>query len=187
MKSAISFAHSLWKQWVLPNDNVVDATCGNGHDTAFLAALVPLGKVHAFDVQEIALKNTHNELHAQGLLERVHLYRQSHAQFPVEIALNSLRLVVYNLGYLPGGNKQLTTQTASTLESIQNALPLLLADGVISITLYPGYPEGLKEQETLLAFAHSLPPQAWVVNHIQWLNRKAAPSLLLISSSKRES
>jgi len=32
-------AHELWLQIVRPGDTVVDATCGNGHDTVFLATV----------------------------------------------------------------------------------------------------------------------------------------------------
>ena len=51
--------HDWISRVVLPGDTVVDATAGNGHDTVFLARLAgPSGQVHAFDVQEEAIRAT---------------------------------------------------------------------------------------------------------------------------------
>lgn len=52
----------VWRKVVRPGDTVIDATCGNGHDTLELARLVCAdnapGYVYAFDVQEDALANS---------------------------------------------------------------------------------------------------------------------------------
>ncbi len=59
MGSAVGLSHILLRERVKPGDRVVDATCGNGHDTLFLAGLVEAeGAVFAFDVQELALEKT---------------------------------------------------------------------------------------------------------------------------------
>ena len=56
------------------------------------------------------------------------------------------KLIVYNLGYLPGSDKLLTTKTSSTLLSVEKALSLIAPNGAISITCYPGHEEGKKEE-----------------------------------------
>lgn len=43
------------KEIVSTEDKLIDATCGNGHDTDFLAGLVPDGHVYSFDVQAEAI------------------------------------------------------------------------------------------------------------------------------------
>lgn len=52
----------VWRRVLRPGDTVIDATCGNGHDTLELARMVctdeGLGYVYAFDVQEDALANS---------------------------------------------------------------------------------------------------------------------------------
>ena len=54
--SVLSMAQRLVKEHVSPSDTVVDATCGNGVDTRFLAELVgPRGSVYAFDIQEVGI------------------------------------------------------------------------------------------------------------------------------------
>ena len=51
LQTALHFSHQLLKV-VEPGDFVIDATMGNGHDTAFLAELVgPSGEVFAFDIK----------------------------------------------------------------------------------------------------------------------------------------
>ena len=52
LKSARFLAQEILERSVLPGDAVIDATMGNGHDTAFLCRAVgPSGRVYAFDVQ----------------------------------------------------------------------------------------------------------------------------------------
>ena len=52
----------VWKEVILPGDIAIDATCGNGNDTLALAELLfadgGQGLIYAFDLQQIALKNT---------------------------------------------------------------------------------------------------------------------------------
>ena len=73
-------AHDWISRVVSPGDAVVDATAGNGHDTVFLARLVgPSGQVHAFDVQEEAIRATRERLEKEGLLTpSVRLHLASH-------------------------------------------------------------------------------------------------------------
>jgi hypothetical protein len=87
---------------------------------------------------------------------------------------------VYNLGYLPGGDKQATTSSSTTLESLKAAAALIVAGGAISVTCYPGHPAGKVEEQAVLDYAASLPPAEWSCCHHRWTNRKEAPSLLLI-------
>lgn len=186
-QSHLVLAHHYWEQCLLPGDIAIDATCGNGHDTLRLARL-GVGKLYACDVQQEALTAT-QELLATKLtgeeLQRIVYVHGSHASFPEEIIPGSVKLIVYNLGYLPGGDKQLTTQVATTLASIRHAQRLLTAEGVISITCYPGHAEGALEEDALLAFAAALPLAEWVCCHHRWLNRNRGPSLLLLQSKVR--
>lgn len=118
---------------------------------------------------------------------RIHWHQGCHSQFPEEILPHSVRLIVYNLGYLPsGGNKKITTQKSTTLKSLEKALVLLQPGGVISITCYPGHAEGAQEMEEVIAFAAKLPPSEWSCCLHHWLNRNKAPALLLIQKSKAD-
>lgn len=169
-------AHGYWKAIVQPSDTVIDATCGNGHDTLFLSQLASEGRVIAIDIQATAIENTRKLLAGR----HVELIHGSHATFPDDIALGSVRLIVHNLGYLPGGDKQITTRVETTLASVTAAQRLLMPQGVLSITCYPGHPQGLVEEEALIAWAAGLNAKEWSCCHHRWLNRRSAPSLLLI-------
>lgn len=91
--SVLSMAHKLIVERVSPGDTVVDATCGNGVDTRFLAELVGArGTVYAFDIQAQALQRTSERLAplaAAGKLPKLHLVQDSHAAMAACIAARS--------------------------------------------------------------------------------------------------
>ena len=174
----LEMAHSLWEKMITPDSIVIDMTAGNGHDTLKLAELKPK-KLIAIDIQKLALENA--KIRTSDF--DVEYIQISHAEFPDQLDNNSVDLAVYNLGYLPGGEKTLTTLTDSTIASITKMLPKLKSKGALSITCYPGHPEGKKEEEALLDWASKLKPVDWMVFSTRFINRKASPSLLWISAS----
>ena len=186
LRTHLTVAHYYWKLLVKPGDTVIDATCGNGHDTLYLAQLALTensGEVFGFDIQAEAIEKTRLHLQtnlSEPLCNRITLFHQSHRHFPKEILPKSVKLIVYNLGYLPGGDKAITTLTESSLESIKHAQELLCDDGMISVTCYPGHPEGKIEEEAIFKYASSLNPRAWTCVQHHWVNRQQSPRLLII-------
>lgn len=185
-QSHLDLAHHYWTQLVQEGDTVIDATCGNGHDTLKLCQLAlsaDKGKIYAIDSQSIAIESTKTLLaHHLSVDEqkRVEFHHRCHSIFPSSIESEDVKLIVYNLGYLPGGNKAETTTCLTTLQSLQHACALLKAGGAISVTCYPGHPEGAREQEAILKFSSALQPTEWSCCHHTWNNRHLAPSLLLL-------
>jgi tRNA1(Val) A37 N6-methylase TrmN6 len=188
-QSHLDLAHSYWSKIVQIGDLVIDATCGNGHDTLKLCQLAlsnDKGKVYAIDIQKQAIESATHYLanHLSFALQtRVEFQERCHSTFPDVIGPASVKLIVYNLGYLPGGNKDQTTQRHTSLQSLHHAQKLLQPGGMISITCYPGHVEGAREQEVILSYASRLSPQEWSCCHHTWLNRSLAPSLLLIQKT----
>jgi len=184
--SHLHLAHHYWSLHLKPGDNVIDATCGNGYDTLFLSQLVlenERGKVIGLDIQERAIQQTTlllEEKLPSDLKKRVYIFQQSHVYVPPLVQEGSIRLIAYNLGYLPGGDKSLTTKTSTTIESINNYFNLLSSDGLISITCYPGHFEGATEEKALLEWVTSFSPHQWIICYHRWLNRIKSPSLILI-------
>ncbi len=182
-QSHLDLAHKYWEDLIQSGDWAIDATCGAGNDTLKLAGFQGIGGVIGVDIQEEAIVRT-QELLGKSLpsdaLSRVHLFQQSHADFPKLAKSVPVKLVVFNLGYLPKGNKQLTTMTQTTLQSVQKALELITPGGAVSITCYPGHPEGAVEQKALIEMLANLSAFIWNVCFLSFLNRKAAPSLILI-------
>lgn len=182
-QSHLHVAKEYWKKIVRPGDTVIDATLGNGHDAFFLAHLLQ-GKGHliGYDIQPEAISKTKVLLETlpKGANQGIELRLLSHNSFLEKEA----KLIVYNLGYLPGGDKTLTTRRETTLTSVENALKIIQMGGAISITCYPGHPEGALEESSLIDFVKTLSPKHWNVLFHQWLNRNQAPSLLWIQKSE---
>ncbi len=197
-KPHIDLSHAYWKKIVKPCDHVIDATCGNGHDTLFLAELLfgdnstgqeNQGSLIAIDKQASALESCQRRLKGElpeEVLQKITYYQQCHSIFPASIEKGSVKLIVYNLGYLPGSDKTLTTLSDSTCQSITNALPLICQGGCISITCYPGTAAGKLEEEAVLTLASGIPKLQWSCCHHRWLNREHSPSLLIISRLSAE-
>ena len=165
----LSLAHALWKAHLVKNDLVIDATAGNGHDSLVLAGLG--ATLYVMDIQEKALQSTQEKLNNYP---DVQYFLQSHATFPP--LPKPPALIIYNLGYLPGGDKNITTRTSSTLQSLEAATKILAPSGLITLMCYSGHPEGAKEEEALISFCHSL--KGWEVTHHRWIKHPHAPSLI---------
>lgn len=177
LSSHIQVTEMFWKSLLRPGDWVIDATCGNGRDSLRLASLLSAdGGLIGLDIQPIAIEKTAELL---GKKFNIHLFCQSHETFPPLALEKPIRLIVYNLGYLPGGDKTLTTYLETTLRSVENALKLVRQGGMVCLTCYSGHPEGAKEEEALLEMAGGLNPKEWTVIHTRWTNRKKAPSILM--------
>ncbi len=180
-RSHLDLAHQYWEKLLQAGDWAIDATCGNGHDTLKLAEILSKrnGGVIGIDIQPEAIAKTRALLREYD----VALYCQSHADFPPLAKEKPVRLIVYNLGYLPGGDKAFTTMTESTLASVRKASELIVPGGALSITCYPGHAEGAIEQRALLQELAEWPPEVWNICHHTFPQRPLAPSVLLIQKS----
>ena len=161
----------------------MDATCGNGHDAERLAELVEGGHLYAIDQQQAAIDATQARLEQLNSKTTVSYHCQSHVTFPPISPERAIKGIIYNLGYLPGGDKSVTTTTETTLESLREAVERVCPGGFVCVTCYPGHTAGACEQEAVIRWACSLAPKEFCCTHNQWLNRKAAPSLLLIQKA----
>ncbi len=185
MLPATQLAHVLLRSCLHPGDWVVDATVGHGLDTLFLAAQVgPGGRVFGFDVQAIALESAAQRLAGQA---QVTLFHEDHAgleqHLPAE-ARGRLAAVMFNLGYLPGTEKETITQPSSTLSAVQQALEMLAPGGVLTLILYPGHAGGDVEAEALRAFCHALPAEFPVTQYRRLNARRSAPELLIVQRAQ---
>ena len=140
---------SLQKQFILTHlkegDTAVDFTMGNGHDTEFLSKTVgESGHVYAFDIQAQAVESTARNLAAAGCPENYTLIHDSHHRV-AEYVKTPIKAGMFNLGYLPGGDKSITTMRETTLPAIRAAIELLDMDGILLIAVYPGHAEGEEE------------------------------------------
>ncbi len=151
-RSILNKVKQLIENNLKPNDLVIDMTVGNGNDTLFLCNLVYSGKVFGFDIQSIAIERT-KKLLDENNVTNYKLFNESHEN--IDILLNDYKnkisLILFNLGYLPGSDKSITTNHISTLNSLKKALNMLNNKGIILIVLYP-HEEGKKEDIEIKKF-----------------------------------
>ena len=170
LKSARYLAKEVIGQAVLPGAAAVDATMGNGHDTQMLCETVgPEGRVYAFDVQAQAVEETRNRLREQELDGRAELILSGHEHM-AEYVKGPVKAVMFNLGWLPGGDHEVTTRWETTRTAGESALKLLRPQGVLVICAYPGHAEGDRERQALMDTLAGLPPQEYNVLWHKFLN-----------------
>ncbi|MFP4244022.1 MAG: class I SAM-dependent methyltransferase [Ectothiorhodospira sp.] len=154
-------AHAEVAARLLPGAPVVDATAGNGHDTRFLAEAVGAsGRVWAFDVQIPALEATQRRLKAAGVAQRVSLIHAGHETLAAHLppgVRGRLGAVMFNLGYLPGGDHARITRPDTTLAALETALEWLHPRGLISLMVYRGHPGGEAEYAAVRAWIGDTP------------------------------
>lgn len=175
----LPFTHDLLRQHIQAGDCVLDGTAGNGFDTQFLAECVgKTGKVFAFDIQEVALQNTAQRLAEQHLNDRVELILAGHERLDTFIT-KPIDAALFNFGYLPQGDKTITTLPETSLIAIKKTLQLLKNNGLLVTVIYHGHETGKHEKDILLSYAATLNCQQYKVAQYTWLNRPNCPPIVL--------
>ncbi len=181
---ALAFGHKKLAEIIKEGDVCLDATCGNGKDSLFLAECVGKeGKVYAFDIQEKAISNTRSLLEKHNFQDRVIIFQESHTQI-IERVKAPLKAAVFNLGYLPGGDQTLVTRPETTIKALQGVLSLLLTGGMVSIVIYSGHSGGQEEKEALQKFLTDLNQDKYTVLHYAFINQVNNPPELFLIEKK---
>lgn len=185
-QTPLDLAHNFWKTLLKEGDLAIDATCGNGKDSLVLASILApkRGSLICIDIQQAALDTTKHLLQKQlpEFLPSITFYKTCHTNLPE----CKPKLIIFNLGYLPGSDKTITTTVTSTLEAVKISMNFLTYSGAISIVCYPGHNEGKKEETALLDFLSHLNTEDWSCCHTLFLNRNHSPSLLLVQKKSIE-
>ena len=174
----------LQKQFILAHlregDTAVDFTMGNGHDTEFLSKTVGKnGHVYAFDVQQQAVGSTAANLKKAGCPENYTLILDSHHKVK-EYVQGPIRAGMFNLGYLPGSDKSVTTMRVTTMPAIEAAIDLLDHGGVLLVAVYPGHAEGDAEGKMVLDYFATLDRHVICCTLIRILNSPTSPFFIVI-------
>jgi len=161
----------------VPPSLAVDATCGNGHDTLFLAKL-GFEKVIGFDIQQKAITATNLKL-KKAHIENIKLVHAGHENIG-SYTDQKIDCIMFNLGYLPSANKDITTKATTTLSALKFCLTALSKGGLISLMCYPGHPAGLEENNAIKKWLINL-DDCWDVSTHQASSPKpTAPILYLL-------
>lgn len=174
--TAITLMQQFLKSNVAAPCVCIDATCGNGHDTLFLAQWLqgvhgqhgtasapqpePAYTLLAMDIQPQAVANTKARLAQHGIdhtLGRIEILAENHANLAQYAAPESVDAILFNFGWLPGAAHKVFSTPQSSLPALNAALALLKSGGVLSATLYSGEGIGTQEKEEVLQWLRTLP------------------------------
>ncbi|MEE0775581.1 MAG: class I SAM-dependent methyltransferase [Bacillota bacterium] len=184
IKSVVNIIHDTLDFIVKPGDIAVDATAGNGYDTVKLAELVgEFGHVYAFDIQSIAIDHTAERLAEAGFSQRVSLLCLDHC-FMDTVVKERVSAVVFNLGYLPGGNHEIVTESQQTIVALEKSFAILKPGGVILIGVYWGHPGGEIEKIAIEDWVSGLPTADCDTMVTSFPNRQKAPMVITLQKKK---
>ncbi len=163
-------------------DIAVDFTMGNGHDTEFLSKTVgESGHVYAFDIQQAAVDSTTENLKCAGCPENYTLICDSHHRVE-EYVKTPIKAGMFNLGYLPGGDKRITTLRETTMPAVEAAIRLLDRDAILNIAVYPGHQEGELEGRMLCEYFAKLDRRKICISQIKILNSPTSPYFMVVET-----
>lgn len=189
IQNTTELALYMCEKYVEEDGIAVDCTCGRGKDTLWLAQRCK--KVYAFDIQQEALESTRQllrdndiEFSCEESDAKVALINDSHAHIKKYVHVPPC-VIIFNLGFLPGGDKSITTRSRSTIEALNFALELLKVGGLLCITVYPGHEEGKEEKDDVLKWARALDDKTFHCVYANMLNQtEKAPQIVWITKKK---
>lgn len=172
------YCHERVRQMIKKPLLCIDATAGTGKDTVFLAILTgEKGRVISMDIQEMAVEQTKMRLEKEQLSDRVEVILDSHAHMDRYAKEGSVSLIMFNLGYLPGGDHSISTRAETTIEALEKGLVLLHEGGMISLLIYSGGDSGFDERDQVLAWLRKLPDDKYTVLIEAFYNKPNHPPL----------
>ena len=180
LNSAVHLVQHFLSEAVQSGGTAVDATAGRGNDTLFLASLIgPDGRVFSFDTQGSAIKETRLLLEKAGMIDRVTLVNAGHEDMEKYVT-SPVDTVIFNLGYLPGGDHLYVTRPETTGRALESALRLLRPGGRVGLVIYTGHPGGAEECTAVESTAASLDGALFNVIKIVVLNRAASAPVVIV-------
>ena len=179
--TAVKFVQDFLTSRLAEPKLLVDATCGNGGDTAFLCRLAGKeGRVLGFDIQPEAIASTERNLAAKGLSAELHC--DSHANLLQYVTPGTADAVMFNFGWLPGADHNVFSHASSSIPALEAALDALRPGGVLSAILYSGKVIGSDEKTEILQWMRSRPLKqctALVCGFANWADTAPLPCFLL--------
>lgn len=184
--SVLDIAHRFIKENVSAGDICIDATAGNGGDTELLCSLVgEQGKVIAFDIQPEAIASTAARLERAEFSDIAELHCCGHERMDEFAQPGSVRCIVFNLGWLPGGDHNIHTNTETTIAAVEKGLGLLCDDGVMCICVYYGRETGFAEKDALLEYLETVDSSLYTVMVCSFHNRSGCPPFPVLITKGR--
>ncbi len=176
--NALAVTHRFLQKYVPQGGFAIDATAGNGGDTLLLCRLVgECGRVLALDVQQQAVENTKARLQEAGFATMARVIRDSHANLAQYAQPETADCVVFNFGWLPGGDHEVFTRKETSIPAIEQGLDCLKPGGVMSLCLYYGRNNGYGERDAILDYVKTLDHRRYTVLVVDFANRINDPPI----------
>ncbi|MGY3724017.1 Putative rRNA methylase [Granulicatella balaenopterae] len=188
MQNSKNYSHTLLREIISIGDTVIDATCGNGNDTLFMAQLIgKSGQVLAFDIQQQAINNTLTLIQQNNCDKQVSCIKDSHSNLPKYIDSDTkIKAAIFNLGYLPKSDKSIITLPKSTIAAINSIQDYLIPGGRIVIVAYYGHQNGQEELDAISTYLSQQDQQDWSVLQYQFINQKNCPPICFCLEKKQK-
>lgn len=178
MNNVLQIMAPLLAKIITPGITVVDCTAGNGYDTLKLSQLSgETGKVYSFDIQKVAIEKTRRLLLENTAFDNVVLINDSHINIDLYVT-EKPGFVIFNLGFLPAGDKTITTTIEDTKIAVKKSLDLLAPGGCLFATSYHGHENGKLEKIWLDKYITSLDQKIFNAGKIELMNQKNNPPIL---------
>ncbi len=159
----------------IPKSNIcLDMTLGNGNDSLNMLELNNSIKIYGFDIQ----KSCVDKIKALNI-ENIYAINDSHINFDKYVD-SDIDFAIFNLGYLPGGDKSITTDYDTVIHTIEKLLCAIKIDALIVITFYPGHKSGLDESINVLEYLNTLDQKRYNVVKYEFVNQINNPPFVCV-------
>lgn len=159
--------------------NAVDMTIGHGNDIYKIARTVDSeSEILGFDISEIAVENTKKLLN-EFKEYNIKVIKDSHENI-IQYTNKKLDLIIYNLGYLPKGNKNITTDYKTVITSLKYVLNALNISGIIIMTFYPGHINGKLESIEIEKFLSKINQKNYNILKYDFINQINNPPYVVV-------
>lgn len=86
---------------------------------------------------------------------------------------------VFNLGYLPGGDKTIVTRPRTTISAIEQLIDMMAPEGIIILVIYHGHPEGAVERDYILRYLKTIDQNTAHILQYQFINQANRPPFIV--------
>lgn len=170
--NALGLSHQFMAAHIREGAFCIDATAGKGRDTLFLCKLVgESGRVLALDIQADAVAQTTALLTAEGVAHRAQVVEICHSRLGEYAAPDSVDGIMFNFGWLPGGDHNTFSHADTSVAAVRSALDLLKVGGVMTLCLYYGRQNGTAERDAILDFLPTIDHRRYTVIRGDFANR----------------
>ncbi len=176
--NTLSLAHKFIRENVPKGGFCIDATAGRGRDTVLLCELVgDGGTVLSFDIQEDAIRQTNELIVKHNFQNIARVICDSHSNMEQYADAESVDVIVFNFGWLPGGDHSIFTTAKTSIPAIESGLILLKHGGVMSLCIYYGGESGYEERDALIEYLKEIDNTKYTVLLSTFHNRTGDPPI----------